>query len=339
MTTPPATTRVFFFSTMSQPFVAEDERILKEHFTVDRLQSSGFAALPAIVRGVRHADVSFVWFGSVYSALIVFLSKMLGRGSVVIVGGVDASKEPEIGYGIWLHPVKARFVGYAFRNAGWVLPVGPALVEAVKRLAGYDGANVRWVPTGYDGGVWRPGPSPRKMITTVASCWDLPRFKAKGIDRLLDAARTLPDIPFRVIGVTADLLEKIRPDVPQNVEILPGVPRSGILPYLQESQVYCQPSFSEGFPNALCEAMLCGCIPVGTNVGGIPTAVGETGFLVPYGDVPALAGALRKALDAPEGSRERAREHVVREFPLSRRERELVSIVRELARTGAGSGA
>ena len=41
----------------------------------------------------------------------------------------------------------------------------------------------------------------------------------------------------------------------------------------------------ERLPNALhCEAMLCECVPVGTRYCGIPTAIGDTGLYVPYGD-------------------------------------------------------
>lgn len=42
------------------------------------------------------------------------------------------------------------------------------------------------------------------------------------------------------------------------------------------------------------EASVCGFLVVETNVGGVPEVIreGETGFLVPYGSVPALANAL-----------------------------------------------
>ncbi len=338
MTMPTSAGRLFFFSTISPPFIVEDERTLARHFTVDRLVSSGIKAIPGIIHGVRKSDVTLTWFGSVYAGLIVFLSRLLGRPSIVVVAGVDASRDPEIDYGIWLNPWKARFVRYAYRHANRVLAVSPFLASEVKRLAEYDGKNTGFIPFGFDGDEWRPGNAPRKLVTTVASCENESRMKKKGLDKLFEAARAMPDVPFRVIGMTRELIAAIRSIVPRNVEIIPYIPRSEILPYLQESKVYTQPSFTEGLPNALCEAMLCGCVPVGTVAGGIPTAIGDAGFLVPYGDVPALIRALQQALDAPEEARQRARAHILTEFPVSRRETELVGVVEELLHTGGGKG-
>ena len=42
---------------------------------------------------------------------------------------------------------------------------------------------------------------------------------------------------------------------------------------------------SEGFPNALCEAMLSGCIPIVSNVGAMPKIVKETGYLLLKKDI------------------------------------------------------
>jgi glycosyltransferase involved in cell wall biosynthesis len=66
--------------------------------------------------------------------------------------------------------------------------------------------------------------------------------------------------------------------------------------------VLAVPSFTEGFPLVIVEAMLAGTPVVASNVGGIPEIVvdGETGLLVPPGDAPALAGALDRLLGAPD---------------------------------------
>jgi glycosyltransferase involved in cell wall biosynthesis len=72
---------------------------------------------------------------------------------------------------------------------------------------------------------------------------------------------------------------------------------------LLEVSVLC--SLSEGFPNAVIEAMAAGRPVVATNVGGIPDAVrdGETGVLVPPGNPDALAGAIELLLRDPERRR------------------------------------
>ena len=77
------------------------------------------------------------------------------------------------------------------------------------------------------------------------------------------------------------------------------------------------PSFAEGLPVVIMEAMALGRPVIATFVGGIPELVqlGENGWLVPAGDVIALATAIQKCLDAPpkvlEQMGELARERVL----------------------------
>ena len=65
------------------------------------------------------------------------------------------------------------------------------------------------------------------------------------------------------------------------------------------SDVVCLPSFREGLPYALSEAMAAGRPVVATDVGGVAEMVvdGETGLIVPAGDVSALADAIRLLQD------------------------------------------
>ena len=118
---------------------------------------------------------------------------------------------------------------------------------------------------------------------------------------------------------------RIEASRPPNVELLSYRSRGDLLPLYQRAKVYCQPSLSEGLPNSLCEAMLCGCSPVGTAVGGIPAAIGETGRVVPYGDVRQMQQAIGAALQASPQPVESARARIIRKYPLAAREASLLA--------------
>jgi glycosyltransferase involved in cell wall biosynthesis len=68
--------------------------------------------------------------------------------------------------------------------------------------------------------------------------------------------------------------------------------------YLRRCDVFCLPSFSEGLPVSIMEAMAVGAPVVATAIAGIPelAAHRETALTVPPGNVDALARALVLAL-------------------------------------------
>lgn len=70
--------------------------------------------------------------------------------------------------------------------------------------------------------------------------------------------------------------------------------------------IFVLPSLSEGFSNALLEAMAAGVPAVATAVGGNPEAVidGQTGLLVPPGEAGAIADALERLLADPRRRRQ-----------------------------------
>jgi glycosyltransferase involved in cell wall biosynthesis len=68
------------------------------------------------------------------------------------------------------------------------------------------------------------------------------------------------------------------------------------------SDIFCMPSFHEGLCNACLEASFAGLPQVVSTAGGNPEIVadGDTGMVVPPGDAPSLAAALRRYLADPE---------------------------------------
>jgi L-malate glycosyltransferase len=69
--------------------------------------------------------------------------------------------------------------------------------------------------------------------------------------------------------------------------------------YLQVADIGLFTSETESFCLSILEAMCFGCPSVSTRVGGIPEVVedNQSGLLVPFGDVAALAGALKGLID------------------------------------------
>jgi glycosyltransferase involved in cell wall biosynthesis len=323
--------KILFTSTQRTSFITQDLNVLRKHFVVDHVITRGVFAPFGIFIRILRADITYTWFASVYAFVVVFLSRLMGKRSILVIGGVDVAKVPELRYGIWLSPWKALLVKYALRNASKVLAVDSSLQKKAIELADYSGENIECVPTGYDSGVWVPNGTKEPLILTIAACNNVWKMRVKGLDVLFECARTMASTRFVVIGLAPQLLNE-RHSAPANVELLPFVEQTDLLRYYQRAKVYCQPSFVEGLPNSVCEAMLCGCVPVGTNVGGIPTAIGDCGFLVPYGNVHKLVEAIRNALQSPDSVGQSARERIAREFTLKRREEALLRIIREAAK-------
>ena len=101
-----------------------------------------------------------------------------------------------------------------------------------------------------------------------------------------------------------------------------SVGQDRILELYEQADVFCLPSFAEGIPVVLMEAMSTGLPVVTTQIMGIPELVrdGETGLLVAPGDVGALAAALgRLAGDAALRDRlgRAGREHVREHFDIA----------------------
>lgn len=131
----------------------------------------------------------------------------------------------------------------------------------------------------------------------------------KGTYDLLYAVRMIVDRhpAIRLILGGDGEIERTREEInrlclAKNVELVGWVSGAAKLALLQQSGIYVLPSYSEGLPMSVLEAMATGLVVVSTRVGGIPEAVtdGREGILIQAGDVQSLAEALEGLLNHEE---------------------------------------
>jgi glycosyltransferase involved in cell wall biosynthesis len=92
---------------------------------------------------------------------------------------------------------------------------------------------------------------------------------------------------------------------------------------LAQADCFVLPSYAEGLPMAMLEAMACGLPVIATTVGGIPEVItdGKEGFLVAPGDIGALADRMIKLardISLRQLMGQNALDRVVREFSLDK---------------------
>ncbi|MCX6668837.1 MAG: glycosyltransferase family 4 protein [Methanothrix sp.] len=323
----------FVYYSAFSSFIKKDYDIISKHHEVCKINCQKMADIKKMMTAIPRCDLSFIWFAGGHALLAVLLCKLFKKKSLIVVGGFDVAKVPQISYGRFTQGWTKRLsTKLALRYADKVLVVDPSLKEDAIRNAQIDGHNIDYLPTGYDGDRFKPGGDKEDLVITVGYV-SVSVIKRKGFDTFVKAASFLPDARFLLIGKPVDeSLESLKKFAPENVEFTGFVSDEELLRYYQRAKVYCQLSAYEGLPNALCEAMLCECIPVGTKRNGIPTAMGDTGFYVPYGDPEATAVAVKKALQAPKDLGSSARARIIDLFPEKRSEAGLLRAINGAAR-------
>ena len=141
----------------------------------------------------------------------------------------------------------------------------------------------------------------------------------KGVDTLVEAARSLPEISFKAAGAF-DGMKALVAESPENFEFLGPVKHEKISEFYKSSRAVVLPSiWFEGFPMILLEAMLQGKPVIASRIGGIPEIVddGKTGLLFEPGNHEDLARKIKKLWDNPELCRkmgQAGREKVLKEY-------------------------
>lgn len=266
------------------------------------------------------------------------MAKIKSIRSYIIVGGYDASYVPEIQCGVFNKPLRAKIATIAYKNTSLIIPVDESLELGFNKYTGIKTGirafiphlktPIKIIPTSYDSEFWKPIVTKQKIVLSVGAASTIQTFKRKGFDLLIEVAKKMPDVKFKLIGIKKELQNAVCTTVPTNVEMIDFLPHEQLLDYYAESKVYCQLSLNEGLQLSLCEAMFCECVPVGSNVNGIPKAIGDCGFILEQKNVEQAVDLIRKALESEEELGKKARARIQRLFPKNLREEMLLQVIK-----------
>ncbi|MDP8988915.1 MAG: glycosyltransferase family 4 protein [Acidobacteriota bacterium] len=213
----------------------------------------------------------------------------------------------------------------ALRLTDWlaqrIVTNSQAVGESLRRSAGFPGNKLYLCYNGVNTADFYPGPGIRvpefEGVSLIVGSVCVMRPE-KRIDWLLEAfaevSRTRPELRLMLVGSgpEASRLLDLRDRLGLR-EICHFEPtRPNPADWMRGIDIFVNASSIESFPNAVLEAMACGCCVIGSNVGGIPELIthNQDGLLFESTSWADLAAAIRLAASEAE-LRERLRQQAV----------------------------
>jgi glycosyltransferase involved in cell wall biosynthesis len=199
----------------------------------------------------------------------------------------------------WLIPL-------IYRNTRFVVVSQSTKDEFLRR--GLKEKNVGIVYNAVDHEVYRPDLTAKSKTPLIGYVGRIKKYKC--IEHLLEAARLVfdrvPDARLIIAG-SGDHLDSLKKTaaalrIADRTDFIGHVGEAEKVDMLQRVHVAANPSSKEGWGVTVIESNACGTPVVASNVPGLRDAVvdGETGFLVPHGDIDALAGRMLAVLEDGE---------------------------------------
>lgn len=158
--------------------------------------------------------------------------------------------------------------------------------------------------------------------------------ESKGINELLEAAEGFPDIEFHLVGKVYEDYEK--GTLPSNVKLHGSIEHDQVRKELLSADLFVLPSYTEGFSNALVEAMAVGLPCIATEVGANADMLsGECGVVMPPRSSKDLADAIARLKDQETRKRfsQNARRKYLDNYTLDAVTRNLMRVWRQTVQT------
>ena len=340
---------LFIYKTPSS-FVLKDRDLLARHFEVVSFSFNPRHKLLTPFELLRELFFLFihVWntksivceFADYHTVLPTLFCKLLNKPCYLILCGTECYSFPSINYGNHNKKLMSAATCYSIKNATHLMPVHKSMVLSNYTYTNSDHPQQGYknfcknvetpfteINYGYNSNAFfnnQPDKIKNSFLTVAVNAKGS-TFYRKGIDLIIELARLCPDYNFTLLGVKNELDHL---QLSKNITLLPPVPHSELVDHYSRHEFYLQLSIAEGFPNALCEAMLCECIPIGSDVFGIPDIIGDAGFILKNKNVALLKQLADEAVSADKAMlAQKARQRIIADFPLEKREAKLVNVI------------
>ncbi|WP_321997381.1 glycosyltransferase family 4 protein [Draconibacterium orientale] len=222
----------------------------------------------------------YIWFADSHSFLPVLFAKILQKKSFLVIGGYDVARISHLNYGVFTSKLRGFFALYSMNHCSVNLSVSKYVDRKVKWLAKKVNTELIYNCITLNRNSDKEDFEKENLIITVGIIEKEQTYYIKGIDTFIEIARQLPQYKFLIVGLNQEKLAHLLNDLPANITIKGRIPHEELIAFYQRAKIYCQLSRSESFGVALAEAMYFGCIPVVTNIGGLPEIVNDKNLVV-----------------------------------------------------------
>ena len=329
---------VLFIKPANSSFIRKDEAFLARNYITSvfyfksgafgRLLLSEIALTFWLLRHIRSSKLIFIWFADYHSLIPALLAKLLKKRCAIVIGGYDAAKVPELNYGAHLRRFRSFCTSTSCDLADVILPVSVFTKRDILRFC--HNRRCRVIYNGVNPLFFKMMGKKENLILTVCGADDVRTVLRKGVDFFAEIARKIPDQGFVVVGMTGKARQFLEEKRIPNLRIIGRLTHEELLTYYQKARIYCQLSAYEAFGLTLAEAMLCECIPVGSNDGATPEVIGDVGFIVESRCAAEVVKTIRRALSCGEELGRLARQRMIENFSMCRREYALREIFDEM---------
>lgn len=275
-----------------------------------------------VTKGEVAGYVAFSNFGlSLYErCCIALIYRIYKKPSVIFFRSTEIIGQP-------MSRFRRKFLSLILDIPTAVVSQSSLLAKELQRI-GRNSVEVipNWLPAGYsiaDQPKSYPGDG---IVNFVFVGW---LERTKGVPELIEAAAKLQSLATRfrlyLVGngsLEVEVSEAIACRRLENVHALGWMQQNDVINVLGLAHVFVLPSHSEGFPNALLEAIAQGLPVIATRVGGIPDSIVHdvNGILVDTRDADSIAVSMRRYIEDPRLIPSHSRQAIARVLHLHDRD-------------------